>query len=174
VTADKLRELKPLFSWRSAICDSELPPSARHVALTLSLHMNERGGSCFPSISTLEAESGLSRNTVLTALRQLEDGGWITVKRSDRAVNRYTATLPAGAITALGEAAASATTAPGVARPSRQGGATTAPDLARPSRPNSPIELSTNSRAARTDYVPPPDPTRTQEAALRLVAPEDR
>ena len=168
-----MNRIKPLFSWRGAICDSGLAPSARHVALTLSLHMNERGGSCFPSISTLERETGLSRNTVLAALRELESAGWITVKRAARSVNRYSATLPAGAITALGEAAASATTAPGVARPPRQGGATTAPDLARPSRPNSPIELSNNTRA-RIDYVGPPDPTRSQEAALRLVAPEDR
>lgn len=171
---EKARELKPLFSWRSAICDSGLTPSARHVALTLSLHMNERGGSCFPSISTLEAETGLSRNTVLTALRQLEAGGWITVKRSERAVNRYTATLPPSAITALAEAAPSATIAPGVARPPRQGGATIAPDLARPSRPNSPRELSTNSRRAVGDYIPPPDPARTMARALTLVAPEDR
>ena len=144
-----MNRIKPLFSWRGAICDSDLPPITRLVALTLSLHMNERGGSCFPSVTTLQRETGLSRNAVLKALRSLETAGWLTVKRTARRVNVYTATVPPGA-------------------PHAPAGAPHAPALARHTRPNSSIELSTNN------YVPPPDPTRTQEAALRLVAPEDR
>lgn len=69
--------LKPLFSWRSAICESDLPSTSRLVALTLSLHMNERGGSCFPGVTTLANETGLSRQTVLTHLDTLEGRGWI-------------------------------------------------------------------------------------------------
>jgi len=37
----------PLFTWRSAIAESHLPPTTKLVAVMLSLHMNERGGSCF-------------------------------------------------------------------------------------------------------------------------------
>lgn len=71
------KTLSPLFTWRSAICDSDLAPTLRHVALTLSLHMNERGGSCFPTHDQLKDETGLGRSTVIKALGQLEKDGWL-------------------------------------------------------------------------------------------------
>lgn len=75
--------LRPLFTWRSAIVESDLPPVTRHVALTLSLHMNERGGSCFPSHPTLAAETGYHIDTVRTHLAKLAADGWLV-----RVVNR--------------------------------------------------------------------------------------
>jgi hypothetical protein len=90
---------KSLFTWRSAICDSDLPPTARHVALTLSLHMNERGGSCFPSLDTQAAETGLHADTVKKNLKVLSDRGWID-KEIDRTMKgrgtkvMYSATFP--------------------------------------------------------------------------------
>lgn len=69
--------LSPLFTWRSALCESDLPPTTRHVLLTLSLHMNERGGSCFPSSRILAAETGLTRRTVESHLRKAVALGWI-------------------------------------------------------------------------------------------------
>lgn len=95
------RELSPLFTWRSAIVDSGLPPTSRHVALTLSLHMNERGGSCFPSLETLTEETGLSKASVVTHLKVLEDCGWLTKekgggrRKDGRGISStYTATIP--------------------------------------------------------------------------------
>lgn len=70
-------QLSPLFTWRSAICESDLPSTSRHVALVLSLHMSERGDSCFPSIPTLADESGYSRRTVQRHLQNLSDSGWL-------------------------------------------------------------------------------------------------
>lgn len=91
------RELSPLFTWRSAIADSDLRPTLRHVALTLSLHMNERGGSAYPSVGTLGRETGLSESTVRTSLRELEGGGWldadVTAGGKGR-TNRYRASIP--------------------------------------------------------------------------------
>ena len=58
-----MAQLSALFTWRSAICESGLPPTARHVALTLSLHMNERGGSAFPG-ATLLATDGAGINMI--------------------------------------------------------------------------------------------------------------
>ncbi len=72
------RRLSPLFTWRSAVAESSLKPTLRHVALTLSLHMNERGGSAFPSLQTLANESGLHRATVCRALAELEALGWLS------------------------------------------------------------------------------------------------
>lgn len=69
--------LSRLFTWRSALCESGLPATARHVGLTLSLHMSERGDSAFPSVSTLAEETGLARRTVQRHLRALQDEGWI-------------------------------------------------------------------------------------------------
>jgi len=91
-----------LFTWRSAICESDLPPTARHVALTLALHMNELGGSCFPGGARLTRETGLSMRTVRTALATLEQVGWLTVTHrgsshhgQKRTANEYEASYPA-------------------------------------------------------------------------------
>lgn len=93
--------MSPLFSWRSALCDSGLPPTTRHVALTLSLHMNERGGSCFPSQTTLARETGLNKDTVKVHLRSLANAGWLhrKVERDEARVGTrvyYSATVPQG------------------------------------------------------------------------------
>lgn len=91
--------LAPLFDWRSAIADSDLPPTQRHVALTLSLHMNARGGSAFPAVATLARETGLSKRAVQYALKGLHDGGWLENRRGQgtNGTNLYLAALPAHA-----------------------------------------------------------------------------
>lgn len=92
--------LSPLFTWRSAIVESELSRHARHVALTLTLHMNERGASCFPTLDELQHETSKGRATIIEALRELEAGGWLFVERKERPgrghKNHYTATFPEG------------------------------------------------------------------------------
>jgi hypothetical protein len=99
--------LSPLFSWRGSICDSDLTPTQRHVALTLSLHMNERGGSCFPSIETLQHETGLSYDGTRRALRVLSDRGWLIRQMTHRGGDRgtrveYVATVPGPGIVSPG------------------------------------------------------------------------
>ena len=74
--------LSPLFGWRGKIASSDLEPTSRHVALTLSLWMNEMGGSAFPSVETLERATGLSRRAVQTHLAILVEKGWL--KRTKR------------------------------------------------------------------------------------------
>ena len=93
--------MAPLFSWRSAICDSDLSSTQRHVALTLSLHMNERGGSCFPSVATLMDETGLAERTVREALKALSKAGWLVKKERStgsgrQTSNEYQALVPEG------------------------------------------------------------------------------
>lgn len=89
------RDFKPLFTWRGAVCDSGLPPTCRHVLLTLSLHMNERGGSCFPSVARLCSETGLGRSTVIRQLQLARDNGWLVVNQSPgRTTNQYKAEVP--------------------------------------------------------------------------------
>lgn len=71
--------LSPLFTWRSLVSSDRGPDASttRHVLLALSLHMNEKGGSCFPSTRTLSNETGLSRRTVEKHLRKAEGEGWL-------------------------------------------------------------------------------------------------
>ena len=73
----------PLFTWRSAIVTSDLTAHERLVALVLSLHMSERGNSCWPSIDTTAEEAGLSYQGTKKILRRLDQLGWIkrTIKR---------------------------------------------------------------------------------------------
>lgn len=94
-------QLSPLFSWRGQIAapDSGLQSTTRHVALTLSLHMNERGGSCFPAIETLAGETGLTYDTVRRHLRILRESGWLATEERRRGEGRgttvfYSATTP--------------------------------------------------------------------------------
>jgi DNA-binding transcriptional MocR family regulator len=94
-------DFKPLFTWRSAIVESDLHPTVRHIALTLSLHMNERGGSCFPSLETQAQESGRDVATVKRALSKLEEAGYLkrirpqVMGRGHR--TEYEALVPEGA-----------------------------------------------------------------------------
>jgi hypothetical protein len=119
--------LRPLFSWRSAICDSDLTATQRHVALTLSLHMSERGDSCFPSVMTLVAETALSERAIRAALKDLREAGWLTGEKRWRAdgsesSTSYTATTPPAP-----DAGGGATPAPPGAREGEGGGAPGAP-----------------------------------------------
>lgn len=100
-------QLSALFSWRGAIVESDLPPTTRHLALTLSLHMNERGGSCFPSISTLAHETGLNYHTVSRHLAILREHGWLRTEVRRRGEGRgtvlhHTATIPTTALETTG------------------------------------------------------------------------
>jgi|GEM_PF-5191686 len=69
------------WSWRHAVTQSELPPTTRHVLLTLSIFMDETGASCFPSVEDLVAATGLSKRAVLTHLTAACDGGWLERRR---------------------------------------------------------------------------------------------
>lgn len=86
--------LSPLFTWRTAIAKSGLPPTVRHVALTLSLYMNERGGSAWPSITTLAEDSGLSQASIKRGTKALERAGYLLCDRDPGRSTHYTATAP--------------------------------------------------------------------------------
>ena len=58
----------------------DLPPTARHVALTLAIYMNERGDSAFPGGSRLKRDTGLSFGAVRTALKALVGAEWLVEK----------------------------------------------------------------------------------------------
>ncbi|ARO88660.1 hypothetical protein EBAPG3_013260 [Nitrosospira lacus] len=73
--------VKPLFKWRKAMINSDLPATTKHVLLTLSCHMNEFGTSCFPSIDTLNKETSLSRQSIITHLQKSSESKWLNIKK---------------------------------------------------------------------------------------------
>jgi hypothetical protein len=64
------------FVYARAIRASDLPPIARHVALTLTSYAN-RNGDAWPSQETLQRGTGWARRTVNNALNDLEASGWL-------------------------------------------------------------------------------------------------
>lgn len=71
--------MKP-WTWRHAIINSTLPPTTRHVLLTLSCHVNDCGEDCFPSTKTLARETNLSERSVCTHLELAREQGWFVVR----------------------------------------------------------------------------------------------
>lgn len=87
-------KLSPLFTWRGAIADADLPGPTKCTAYALSLHMSERGDSCFPSVGTMARESGFSERTVRQALRDLESDGWLNRQDRPGQTSLYQAQIP--------------------------------------------------------------------------------
>ena len=100
--ADQPSKLLPLLTWRGALCDSSLSAVQRHVALTLSLYMNERGGSAFPGTGRLVHDTGLSRRAIQEALTGLVDQGWLVIterggpRPGGNRATAYQAVIPEG------------------------------------------------------------------------------
>ena len=89
----------PLFGWRVLILASDLPSNAKLTGLTLSVHMDRNGSRCWPSITTLARETGLSRRAVHYALDQIEQAGLVERVRGGRGKStRYRATSARGAL----------------------------------------------------------------------------
>lgn len=88
-----------LYEWRDAVASAEsvLSATQRHVALTLSLHMDRNGGSCWPSILLLCKRTSLADSTVRKALTEVDRAGYLRreVGTGRGRSTRYSATLPA-------------------------------------------------------------------------------
>lgn len=71
---------KPKHDWLACVVSSDLAPTTRHVLVTLSMHMDLWGESCYPTIDQLVFETGLGRSTVITHLQKAEALGWLVKK----------------------------------------------------------------------------------------------
>ena len=70
------------------IRESDLPASARHIFLELSIRSNQEG-ICWPSIGRIARDTGYSENHVRKVLKQLEKARWINITPRDRQSNVY-------------------------------------------------------------------------------------
>lgn len=93
--------------------DPRLTTADRHVGLTLSIHMDLDGGSCYPSIRLLAQECRRNAHTITAAIGHLEQLGYLEVERAKKTgrhgwspdVNNYTAQLPIQATAVQGDEA---------------------------------------------------------------------
>lgn len=89
-----------LWQWKQSLLNKGPDnPMYKHLLLTLSCFMNQKGKSCFPSINKIEDCSSLSRPTVIKYLKKAKKDGWIKVKKrgiEGKAWNRneYEAAIP--------------------------------------------------------------------------------
>jgi hypothetical protein len=69
----------PLLAWRGAVVSADGPPNptTRLVLLVLGLHMDNDGGSCFPSTARVAAMTALTERSVCTHIAEAELLGWI-------------------------------------------------------------------------------------------------
>ena len=87
------------FAWQKCIRNSDLPKMTRAVLQTLSTYMDQ-DGKCFPSQTTLAADTGTSKRTIVKHIGYAEHAGWlkkdnVKSKRGTWGHNIYYATLPA-------------------------------------------------------------------------------
>lgn len=86
-----MRKRPPFFNWRTAILESVMSATTKHVLLTVSCHMNDAGESCYPSIERLCRETSLSNRAVITHLRIAREQGWIGVRERELAGKKWAA-----------------------------------------------------------------------------------
>jgi hypothetical protein len=75
------KPLPPIIKWRNAVLGKMGPPSptTRLVLLALSHHMNQQGGSCFPSQRLLARETRLSLRAVCRHIQIAAAEKWILI-----------------------------------------------------------------------------------------------
>lgn len=83
---------EPILTWLSAVRSkaSDLPHSARSVALAILTHVHPETGMTPPlSYAALQQEAGCSRGTLVAALRRLDDAGMIRRFGAHQQLNVY-------------------------------------------------------------------------------------
>ena len=70
------------------IRNSDLPSSARHIFLELSLRANKQG-ECWPSVLTIAHDTGYSERQVRKMIKLLEKHKWIQIEHRKQTSNKY-------------------------------------------------------------------------------------
>lgn len=82
------------ISMMRKVKESKIKATARFVAFLLADHYNDATGQCFPSISTLAQETGLSERSVMRALEELEESEQISIVRTHGRCSKYLLHFP--------------------------------------------------------------------------------
>jgi len=88
--------------WKWALNDADISKSAHHVALTIAVRFNNNGEvpeTYRVSMSTLARNAKMKRDTVIAAVAELEDAGWLGVDRGQGTrASRYWCLRPSLAV----------------------------------------------------------------------------
>lgn len=76
--------------FKNRIIESALTPNARLVAFVLLQYRNRISGDCYPSQVTLSESCGLTKNTIIRAIRELEDCGYISINQKRLKGHKFT------------------------------------------------------------------------------------
>lgn len=92
------------FNWVKLLLDSkELSANATYMGLYLATYMNSHQEMAWPSHARIQAQTKLSKSTVIKYLKELEEAGWLITKRKAvsvqttggvQACNRYYINIP--------------------------------------------------------------------------------
>ncbi len=77
----------PFFQVENAVIDhygTVLGPYGLAVYIAIARHVNHKTGVAFPSMATIAAETGMKRNRVVRAVKQLRDLGLIQIRARKR------------------------------------------------------------------------------------------
>lgn len=69
------------FQAMSWAVDIKLPVKEKITLLMLANYASNENGDCYPSINTLADVTGMSRDSVMRAIKSLEEGGFLRVNR---------------------------------------------------------------------------------------------
>lgn len=87
------RWAKDRFGWPSRLADPMLTDRARHVGLVLYGFADGDTGECWPSFATLAKLTQKSLDTIKRAIRELEQAGYIALRRGNGRGNQSVFTL---------------------------------------------------------------------------------
>ena len=72
-----------------AILASDLPTLERMTALVIASYINETNMEAWPSVDTIAARGGMSRNSALRTIRALHGKGWLSITRRFSKSTKY-------------------------------------------------------------------------------------
>lgn len=152
--------------WLRAMFAAEMPPPRKLVLFGMAMYMDRDGSSCYPSMRTLAARTGLGERTVRNHLHAAARDGWIDIhrrrgrgERSGWISYEYVPTIPAPV------------PAPDAATPE----AVPAPDAATPTQvpaPDARVPAADDTSTGRSCRLPDPlpDPLPEVEGGARMHA----
>ncbi len=73
----------------SLMLDGKISKSGLLIFWALTIHLFKGKDYCYPSVSTLQKETGLSRPSVIKGIKDLEINGNLVVEKTSGKVNRY-------------------------------------------------------------------------------------
>lgn len=72
-----------------AILGSDLPALERMTALVIASYINDTNMEAWPSVDTIAARGGMSRNSALRSIKALHEKGWLSVTRRFSKSTKY-------------------------------------------------------------------------------------